>query len=122
MIMIRFLISINQSIILYKTTTCYHHPLYYHQVLLGVSSLLLLSSLSSSSSLLSGWYSTFRGEQLTQAYIKLFGPENRQLACSSVCTLSNQPGTQSPIHGGRQSPGMYHHHYYHHYYCFHYYH
>jgi len=62
--------------------------------------------LSSSPLLSPGWYSTFRGEQLTQAYIKLFGPENRQLACSSVCTLSNQPGTQSPIHGGRQSPGL----------------
>ena len=54
----------------------------------------------------SGWYSTYRGEQLTQTFIKIFGSENRQLACSCVCTLSNQPGTQSPIHGGRQSPGL----------------
>lgn len=54
---------------------------------------------------MSGWYNTFRANELTLAFFKIFGSENCQLACSIVCTLS-YGGTQSPIHGGRKSPGL----------------
>lgn len=53
-----------------------------------------------------GWYGVYRAYELTQAFIKIFGSENSQLACSIVCTLSHAPGSMSSIHGGRKSPGL----------------
>lgn len=53
-----------------------------------------------------GWYGTYRASQLTQAFLKIFGSENSQLATSIVCQLSHKPESQSSIHGGRKSPGL----------------